>query len=674
MTKIFKAFHMLGMAAMASVLVLSCSDNDTAADTATDNGEGINGATSYLGVKVQLVGSSSSRATVGATEFTDGNEAESTVSDVCALFFDKDGKYLTAGQKVNIGPAVTSGNDTDNNIESEPNVVITLGPTTISEGNAPIYMLLFVNDQCSSSWYQKPYGGDSEKVGSFANLIAQNPTLSTVISKYTTKMEPTNEGEFEMTNSVYVDGNSLVQAVPVEAKYFKESRELAQETPVTAYVERTVAKVNMSTTTSTQALSAAKLSAAPFIIESGDNKGIYFPIYTGENLQPFTTNDGTTSETAFAAKVIGAIPNGVNEQGYLIKNLNVPTDDKHYKYYDADNTSSSTKGAWVQWEMSYWNASNNHRSYWAEDMNYTPGATSSSAKDVSRENLKFHTFSDAKDNAFDKSDADATSYAVPSSYVYENTVDQSKDHTWYKTEEQYPNVTTMLVAAQIVPLNGSFDTEQSFQKANDFNSTPVKGATNMWRYEGIFYTNINSIIKKEEEVLKEYYYDDNGTKKQIDDNWITSYLYDNSTSKLTDMKNAAGKSYNGIYYGLRNTDNDNILIYESVSSTEGESVNSVLSAHFKEHKISYFNNGYCFYQVPIEHPTGTDNDADKIYGVVRNHIYNLTLNSISNIGAPVANQTSDETLELIPGKDQYYYIGCTMKVLAWRNVSQTVDL
>ena len=87
-----------------------------------------------------------------------------------------------------------------------------------------------------------------------------------------------------------------------------------------------------------------------------------------------------------------------------------------------------------------------------------------------------------------------------------------------------------------------------------------------------------------------------------------------------------------------------------------------------------------YYCIPVEHLRGgkfnvgsdlkvTVNEAD--YGVVRNHYYKLTVNSITKLGTAVYNP--DE--EIVPNMDpETYYVGAQVNILSWKVVNQSVDL
>ena len=121
-----------------------------------------------------------------------------------------------------------------------------------------------------------------------------------------------------------------------------------------------------------------------------------------------------------------------------------------------------------------------------------------------------------------------------------------------------------------------------------------------------------------------------------------------------------------------------VTVYKKVNGTinttaEKEAdVNAVLSGLAT---VQFWQDGQTYYYTSIKHSDSTE-DTGKMaeFGVVRNHLYKLTINSITGLGTPVPNKD----LVIIPGnvtdETEYSYIAADVEVLQYKVVSQGVDL
>ena len=87
-----------------------------------------------------------------------------------------------------------------------------------------------------------------------------------------------------------------------------------------------------------------------------------------------------------------------------------------------------------------------------------------------------------------------------------------------------------------------------------------------------------------------------------------------------------------------------------------------------------YNDGQTYYVVDIEH-LGADKNKPAYYGVVRNHVYEVDINSIKGYGSPVYDGL-DFTVEQPEYPEEYddTYVAAKINVLAWKIVKQTVDI
>ncbi len=89
------------------------------------------------------------------------------------------------------------------------------------------------------------------------------------------------------------------------------------------------------------------------------------------------------------------------------------------------------------------------------------------------------------------------------------------------------------------------------------------------------------------------------------------------------------------------------------------------------YKARVYTDGMCYYFVNIDQSSVAGATAHTYDGVVRNHIYDLNLESIMGIGTPVFDP-EDIIIPERPEDEELYYLAATVEVLAWRLVKQNV--
>lgn len=94
-----------------------------------------------------------------------------------------------------------------------------------------------------------------------------------------------------------------------------------------------------------------------------------------------------------------------------------------------------------------------------------------------------------------------------------------------------------------------------------------------------------------------------------------------------------------------------------------------------------------YYNIPLAHLNSAVYDKttgdlqtwkEGTFGVVRNHVYNVIVNSVKRIGTGVfnPNSTKDED-KITPDpdpNDPNYYLGAEINILSWKVVNNFVDL
>lgn len=88
--------------------------------------------------------------------------------------------------------------------------------------------------------------------------------------------------------------------------------------------------------------------------------------------------------------------------------------------------------------------------------------------------------------------------------------------------------------------------------------------------------------------------------------------------------------------------------------------------------VKLWKGGKTYFFTDIEHNGGEAGAMGK-FGIVRNHVYKLTINSITGLGTPVPDPDKD-IIPVKPGDDEESYIAAEVQVLRWKVVNQSVDL
>ena len=84
----------------------------------------------------------------------------------------------------------------------------------------------------------------------------------------------------------------------------------------------------------------------------------------------------------------------------------------------------------------------------------------------------------------------------------------------------------------------------------------------------------------------------------------------------------------------------------------------------------YYKSGQTYYYIDIEHL----GKAAAKYGVVRNHVYEINVNSIKGYGTPVFIPNSNIVTPEYPELEQESYVAARINVLSWKVVQQGVEI
>ena len=274
-----------------------------------------------------------------------------------------------------------------------------------------------------------------------------------------------------------------------------------------------------------------------------------------------------------------------------------------------------------------WNDATNKRSYWATAAKYNRGA--------------FPKY-DAITKGFGKD-----VYTQENTEFFNKTFEEPVTSETGEVTKPANNPTAVIVAATLK------------YKAND---NEEAAAVNLYKFRGVLYTEADF-----KEILADYA----GIFKVTVEDEKTVY------TKLTgaDYKDVLkfdanlGASYEAkVYLELKSTEGNFV-------TADKKPIEDVAKALKDAGQIAQFwNGGKTYYFVPIkQHVANPQDQADKdVYGIVRNHYYQLDLQSVTGLGTAVPNPE----MEIVPitPEDEYYYLAAKITVLNWKVVTQNVDL
>lgn len=337
-----KKFTMLS-SVLASALMLtvaSCSSEDVAGGDA-QNGKG---ATSYLAVNIENVGSApASRSYAkGDGTYEDGTDTESKINKVRFYFFNGDGtpyllvnKDATNEQSVNyLDQAVieTDGKDNDHTAEIKTKAVLVLNGETKA---IPASVIAVINPDVLDN----------------TTLQSGTMTLSELRTSATGSKFHDDTNGFVMSNSVYESAGQDVCSTPVANHVFATS-DAALKQPVDIYVERVNAKVN------------AKIDA------TYQRDGESTPAWT-ETEGKYQIEVGNIEVNTYATGNTNATPTKTKYPVYAVV--------QGWQLADANGKAEVCKQINTSWYagqlgISPWTTSDYHRCFWSKSVPFTSGA------------------------------------------------------------------------------------------------------------------------------------------------------------------------------------------------------------------------------------------------------------------------------------------------------------
>lgn len=330
--------------------------------------------------------------------------------------------------------------------------------------------------------------------------------------------------------------------------------------------------------------------------------------------------DETNWENTKYGKVVGKTTNGT-EVYAVIEGWNVADENATAMLEKQIDKTWTTEGLGFA-NDNPWNTNDYHRCFWEKSTE--AGATGN--------DLINYTYKTIADNPLG-----TVVYTLP------NTLQTA-------TTEKYNNkLTKFIVAAKLRYLNPTTNTWKNVE---------------ICRYKGIEYIGQNAVLDVIGSESGIYV-------KKAGSTTYTSLGHDQL--KFTKDKTSGAKDYKAIAA----VDGDKVNVNElyTKDETTGNYTNvaslDIVNKAIQKENADVRASGKTYYYIPIRH-LGTAEAKQGYYGVVRNHVYQITISDMKGFGTPVVKE--DETI--IPTEPEYddTFLAAKIKVLSWRVVKQNADL
>lgn len=291
----------------------------------------------------------------------------------------------------------------------------------------------------------------------------------------------------------------------------------------------------------------------------------------------------------------------------------------------SNNWTSTTLG------IDPWTTPDYHRCFWSASVPFTPSSGSNP--------ILNHAFS-----------AFTTPFGTTPLYTCPNTLSYEEFKASNNYEKPYDNtLTKVLVAAKLVYYDQN-------------NPHPA----DICKYRGMQILGADNVLKQVAKDHSEYWtVDPTNTSKHVllaptDLEYTREDLVGSTTDKL--------KSYE-----VRPVLKAGVKVYKKKSDGTFETTdsNDELNNSLAQSPVQVRKEGMTYYYTPIRHLAQNKTEMG-YYGVVRNHSYRITINTISGFGTPVYNP--DEVIDPVIPKDTETYLAARINVLSWRVVTSSVDL
>ena len=610
------------LASFAAIAMLSACSSEEPMDGGKQpvGPNGPVGDTAYMKISIgdvnDVYGAPASKSS-DLGNYEDGIENEHAVTSAQFFFFDGTGTFVLKGKMVN--PNFKEDDPIDENIEymGSDNILVLEG---LTEKGWPEYMITVLND---------PNFAPESTIEATAKRLASYGASGNMVMSTSSYFSTTGNGEKN-------HDNKYPYATKLESTDFYTTPDAATTDgqAVKIYVERLAAKVK---------LSLAETLAAK-AVKGTDKDGVEHTLYKLTQTVAGKPNDqenpDQTATTDLYIEVLGWNLSGTANKAYMSKQL-----------------SSGWQTAAPFGTATDWAKPDYFRSFWAESAVYGQNPVA---------NVTGSTAADALGLVYTKWGTDNKTLGGYD-YCNENTNDAKS-----------------LFATNNTGTDKSVITSQTTHVVLKTNICDANGnKLDMVNYHGVLYLEdsyIQYILDKIEGGNKDnlnFYTKLNAGGdgyEQVTPAFFKLEAQGTKTGQVhVVVADETAEVYKKVIVPATETEAEHVKFEPANISDLKTKLADNQPAADAEYVATAYKGGMNVYYIPVEHK-GTAANAGKegYYGVVRNHYYNLTINSFSKVGFGVFNP--DEVLIPQGPQDPLYYLGVDINILSWKIVNQNVDL
>ena len=561
-------------------------------------------------MKVRINYADGGRATAGDFEY--GKDFEHTVSTARFFFYDDQQNYVTEASVWNGGNPNTG--TPDQNIEYFGNNVLVL--SGLDNNNFPKYMLTVLN---------APAG--------FTSKMTLQETADDIFAQAADKTDGGiySGSNFIMSTSSYgrTDADEPAFVNVLTTNNFKNSAAdaTANEAVVDVYVERLAAKVCVGVDNEAEGL----------VYDEG--KGMY---------KLRITVSGDPNDQDQVGDNIGAADVYIKFNGWALSNTRKST-------HLCKDIASVTAGLTFNWDNA---ARGFFRSWWGASVGYGSAVSTADLNQFSFNELNKHFYNEMA------AGVDNDTYKTYVDYCAENTNTAEYFNSGKKDANGNELVDPRFVTSVLLGAT-------TYMEVTESGSTVLK-PVDLILYNGLYFTDkaIRDYAMRYVQGLDElnYYTKVDGKEEynQLSADFAKVLTTGENASDVKVVADETAFTGKTIY-----TKNAGVYTPVADNATVISALNTSLA---KVEGATGYKGGQMYYNIPIEHHYEATGKAleEGEYGVVRNHFYQLTVNSIKRLGHGVYDPDKD----IIPDEeeDPKYYVGARINILSWKVVKQNVEL